>query len=131
LILLNVNKVKRHILTFDRRKMIEKRIYSPWAFTKDEAEKCEMNRSIYNEIKNKAIVLYTSQLSEMNEVELENLKKEKTIILDCGSGYATHKYMILSNSNNLSTLEIALIADEGNLCFGYRLEGSFIIVHTD
>jgi hypothetical protein len=41
-------------------------------------------------------------------------------------------YHIEGNVNNLSKKECAIIADGGNLCFGYRTEGvNTIIVHID
>ena len=33
--------------------------------------------------------------------------------------------------NNLSDHDCAIIADGGNLCFGYRMEGQKIVVYTD
>lgn len=87
--------------------MLERKIYSSWAFTKNETEKSKINQEIYQEIKDKAIV-------------------------ECvGSGYGHTKYRVLSNPDNLSTLELALICDSGNLCFGYRKEEDLIVIHTD
>ena len=87
--------------------MLERKIYSPWAFTENENEKAKINREIYQEIKDKAVVEWV------------------------GSGYGHTKYKVVSNPHNLSTLELALICDEGNLCFGYRTEGDLIVIHTD
>lgn len=47
------------------------------------------------------------------------------------SGYACKRYQIIGNANNLSDHECAIIADGGNLCFGYRMEGQEIVVYTD
>ena len=41
------------------------------------------------------------------------------------------RYQIIGNANNLSDHECAIIADGGNLCFGYRMEGQEIVVYTD
>lgn len=87
--------------------MLEKKIYSEWAFEENAVEKLKINKEIYQEIKDKA------------EVEL------------VGSGYGHTKYKVVSNPHNLSTLELALICDEGNLCFGYRIQGDLIVIHTD
>lgn len=86
---------------------MEKRIYSGWAFSADEAEKAHINREIYEEIKDKAKV---------------SLIK---------TGYAHKVYEVVSNPENLSKDALALIADRGNLCFGYRTNGDQIIIHTD
>ncbi len=48
-----------------------------------------------------------------------------------GSGYAHMKYRVLRNKPNLSMKELAIICDEGNLCFGYRVENGIIRVYTD
>lgn len=87
--------------------MLERRIYNSWAYSQNETEKSEINREIYEEIKDKAEVEWV------------------------GSGYGHTKYKVISNPNNLSELELALICDSGNLCFGYRTEGGFIVIHTD
>ena len=87
--------------------MVAKKIYNSWAFESNASEKGQMNREIYQEIKDKA------------EVEW------------AGSGYGHTKYRVVSNPHNLSALELALICDSGNLCFGYRTEGDLIVIHTD
>jgi len=92
---------------FGKHEILKYRIYSPWAFSKHEKEKARINREIYNEIRDKA---------KLNFIK---------------SGYAIRKYEVISNPENLSTKELALIADTGNLCFGYRTEGDYIIIHTD
>lgn len=86
---------------------LEKKIYSGWAFSSNEREKAKINQEIYEEIKDKAEVKYIK------------------------SGYAKMFYKVVSNPENLSTKELALIADDGNLCFGYRTENGRIIIHTD
>lgn len=86
---------------------IEKRIYSPWAFTENESKKAKINYEIYQEIKDKAEVKWF------------------------GSGYGHKKYEVVSNPHNLSTEELALICDSGNLCYGYRTDGDLIVIHTD
>jgi len=87
--------------------MIEKKVYTSWAFQDNEDEKAKMNREIYKEIHGKAVV--------------------KCV----GHGYAHTKYEVIENKHNLSTKELALICDRGNLCFGYRKEGNLIIISTD
>lgn len=86
---------------------LERRIYSSWAFTDHEVEKARINLSIYNEIKDKAKVEYA------------------------GGGYAKRKFRVVENPHSLSTAQLALIADQGNLCFGFRMDGDLIVIHTD
>lgn len=86
---------------------LERRIYSPWAYSKNEFKKARINKKIYQEIKDKAKVSFVK------------------------TGYAHKVYVVVDNPENLSTKELALICDSGNLCFGYRTKGEQIIIHTD
>ena len=36
---------------------LEKKVYSPWAYTENESEKAKINSEIYQEIKGKAFLL--------------------------------------------------------------------------
>ena len=87
--------------------MVERKIYSDWAYTENENEKSSMNYEIYQEIKDKA---------KVNHV---------------GTGYGHKRYEVVDNPENLSGLEIALICDRGNLCFGYDIECRYIKIYTD
>ena len=54
------------------------------------------------------------------------------IIVQCiSTGYAHKKYRVVKNAPGLSIEDLAVICDEGNLCFGYRTEGSIICIYTD
>lgn len=104
---------------------MERRIYSPWAFTENAGEKATINDTIYKEeLKPRAREFYNE---EPTAKELE----EFTCYRRVSSGYAHTKYEILSNPHNFSTAELALICDSGNLCFGHRTEGKLIVIHTD
>ena len=87
--------------------MIEKKVYSGYAFTENSDEKIKINREIYEEIKDKA------------KVEFHH----------AGYGYAAYK--VIDNPEHLSSIELALICDSGNLCFGCRMKGELIVIHTD
>jgi hypothetical protein len=105
---------------------MERKIYSPWAFTDNENEKSTINRQIYKEeLKPKSKQCWS------NNKPTEEALKEFTCYENIGHGYGTSKYAILSNPHNFSTLQLALICDGGNLCFGYRMEGKNIVIHTD
>ena len=105
---------------------IERKIYNSYAFTENEREKGAMNYQIYNEdLKPKAKQFYgDSQPTEQDTKEFACYKCIK-------HGYGHTVYRILSNPHNFSTLQLALICDDGNLCFGYRMEGCNIVIHTD
>lgn len=86
----------------------------------------------YEKIKDKGVLISSYLWRNMSEEERKKLLSEKTVITDAGSGYACKMYHIEGNVNNLSKKECAIIADGGNLCFGYRTEGvNTIIVHID
>lgn len=111
--------------------MIEKKVYSSWAFSKDELEKLNMNYEIYKELKSK----YKIKCKYFNE-SLEKLTDDYDIIYECSShSYGCTSYVVLKNGPNLSNDELALIVDEGNLCFGYDLikgrTSLYIDIYTD
>ena len=86
---------------------MEEKVYPCWAFSDNELEKRDINYKIYQEIKDKA------------KIELTNI----------GRGF--HKYRAVNNPENLTDDELALIADSGNLCFGYHKTGESIKIWTD
>jgi hypothetical protein len=106
--------------------MLERKIYSSWAFSENEREKGKTNYQIYNEdLKPKAKEFWGNNKPTNDEL------KEFTCYECVGTGYGNKKYKISSNPHNFSTLQLALICDKGNLCFGYRTEGNLIVIHTD
>ena len=102
-----------------------RKIYSSWAFKEDENEKRNTNKIIYNDFEGKYKLFSSNQ--EPSEEDLKRYMCYKCV----GTGYANKKYKILSNPHDFSVLEQALICDKGNLCFGYRIEGGLIVIHTD
>ena len=107
--------------------MLEKKIYSPWAFSENEKEKGHINYEIYKELKDKAEVVYQNQLDKITD----EMKKEKAYLLDYKHGYAHTDYKVLSNPNSLTASQLALICDDGNLCFGHSFNGNTITIFTD
>lgn len=113
--------------------MIQKQIYSPWAYTPNADEKRKMNIEIYNELKEKYKIAYG--LTKWNPEK----KSEEPIVIDeydivikfSSSGYAHTRYKILKNKPKLSPLELALICDRGNLCFGHDIRGGEICIYID
>ena len=105
--------------------MLERKIYSKWAYSDNSEDKSRINKLIYKEeLEPKSKQFYDCQPTD------EELK-----ILTCyqkvGYGYGNTKYKILSNPFNLTELELALICDAGNLCFGYRKESNYIVIYID
>lgn len=85
----------------------------------------------YEKIKDKAVVINDYIWKIMDPEDREKTLSEKTVIIRGGTGPAYKVFWIEGNVNRLSELECAIIADEGNLCFGYRMEGNKIVVYTD
>lgn len=106
--------------------MIERKIYSSWAFSENEKEKAKINSEIYKEeLEPKAKQFYGTKRPTEQDM------KDYTCYECIKHGYGHNVYKILNNPHNFSNLQLALICDSGNLCFGYRLEGSNIAIHTD
>ena len=103
---------------------MEKRIYSPWAFGSEEREKECINRLIYNELKGKFKKFYNNEPSDEEKLSFMCYRLVR-------QGYGTTTYNILSNPYDFTNDELALICDNGNLCFGYRGFYPTITIHTD
>lgn len=100
--------------------MIEKRIYSSYAFTEDEREKGKQNREIYKELKEKYKV-YRHDLKYHLQDGNDCNFSEYDVVIGRKPGYAHAEYCIYKNAPELSLAELALLCDHGNLCFGYSV----------
>jgi hypothetical protein len=85
----------------------------------------------YEKIKDKGKLISGYTWRNMSEEEQQNLLSEKTVITCVGTIYAGKMYQIEGNVNNLTNEECAIIADKGNLCFGFRMEDKKIVIYTD
>lgn len=95
---------------------LERKIYSPWAYTKDEDEKRDINYDIYSEL--------------MKKYKMTG--PDADIIYSCRKGCTQTTYTLIKKPKELSLDELALICDRGNLCFGYHAENeNTITVYTD
>jgi hypothetical protein len=70
-------------------------------------------------------------LKEVEAMLNEAIKQYDVVVERCGSVYAGAKYKVLRNEPKLSNRDLAIICDDGSLCFGYRTEGGYIVVYTD
>lgn len=101
---------------------LERRIYSEWAFSNFENEKAKINFEIYMELTNKYKV-YRDDCSYA--VDIDILKDDTyDVIIGRLAGYNHAEYKVYKNKPNLTDSELALLCDEGNLCFGYKIEES-------
>ena len=102
--------------------MIEKKVYPSWAYTENQYEKRDINMEIYEELKEKY---------KINKYASENIEEYDIAFEFNGFGYANKSFKILSNKAGLSSDELALIADDGNLCFGYKRTEDIIKIYID
>lgn len=102
--------------------MIEKKVYPSWAYTENQYEKRNINIEIYEELKEKY---------KINKYASKNIEEYDIAFEFNGFGYANKSFKILSNKAGLSSDELALIADDGNLCFGYKRTGDIIKIYID
>ncbi len=97
-------------------KTIEKRIYNGYAFSENEIEKAKINREIYAELKAKYKILKTNDYTFATPTE-EQLR-DNDIVYSRKACYLHGEYLLYKAPENITTAELLLIFDEGNLCFG-------------
>lgn len=106
--------------------MIEKKVYEDWAFSENEDEKARINMQIYKEICHKYRISRSSYKCNFDDYDL---------VFDRIPGYNHSEYYIKKNDTDLTQDDIALVCDEGNLCFGYdkfnTLVGTFFYIFED
>ena len=103
---------------------LERIIYEPWAFTENEREKAKINKEIYQELCNKYKILKVRRdaLESKNEpfsVPTTEELANNDFVYARRACYLRGEYKIYKCPDELTLDEIALICDEGNLCFGY------------
>lgn len=86
----------------------------------------EVNYTRYKELCDKYKILRSTY-----DKSSEELEEADVIVERVGSGYAHTRYRVVKNKPGLSYKDLAIICDSGNLCFGYRTEGSIICVYID
>ncbi|MBO7043619.1 hypothetical protein J6W34_03620 [bacterium] len=96
--------------------MIERKIYSNWAFSDNEKEKGQMNIEIVHELKKKYKI---------------NQGEDSDIIYEVSHCKYRSKYYIKKCPDSVTLDELALICDNGNLCFGYTGTKKLIEVYED
>lgn len=108
---------------------MEKKIYSSYAFTENEREKMRINMEILKELEVKYKILKVSDIDhkEPSKEELE----QNDIVYSRKACYGHGEYRIYKCPESVSLDELALICDDGNLCFGYRGDKKFISVSED
>lgn len=103
---------------------LERKVYDSWAFTDNEPEKRKINKEIYQELCSKYKILKVGRdaFGKTNEPfstpTFEDLANNDFVYARRAC-YGRGEYKIYKCPNELTLDEIALICDEGNLCFGY------------
>lgn len=103
--------------------MTKNTIYSSWAFTENEREKAKSNREAYNELqeKYKILTLPVNGHRQPTQEELDNYD----IVYSRKACYHHAEYKVYKKPMEVTQLEMALICDQGNLCFGYTLGNGY------
>ena len=108
---------------------MEKKVYSSYAFEENEVEKMQINKTIYNELKSKYKIIKVSDIDH-KEPSKEELEKYD-IVYSRKACYAHGEYRIYKCTDEITLDEIALICDDGNLCFGYKGNRNYLSVFED
>ncbi len=104
---------------------MEKKVYESYAFTENEDLKMKINLEILKELKEKYRIKSTYQGEDINYDDYDLIYERK-------AGYNHGEYYIKKNNTNLTSDELALIFDDGNLCFGYTKKSeTFYYVFED
>lgn len=110
--------------------MLERKVYSGWAWKENADEKSRINQELYAELAPKVKMCYVNPKTRLLDCTSDDMEKYCCITSD-GHGYANVRYRVLSNPHKLSDAELALVCDRGNLCFGYRMDGDVVVVYID
>lgn len=103
-------------------------IYSPWAFTENESQKQQSNLAALKELQEKHIIKDKWLYDKMDATEQATID---VVVGRVGGSYGHSLYEVYKNTPQLSTKELALICDGGNLCFGHSAMGKKIKIYTD
>lgn len=100
---------------------MKNKIYVQWAFTENEDEKAKSNLEAYKELQEKYKILKLSDYNYRRPTEVELAKND--IVYSRKGCYIHGEYIVYKKPRELTNDEMALICDEGNLCFGYTIGG--------
>ena len=98
-------------------------VYSNYAFSEDAKNKAEINRESYIRLKDTYKILKYSEEINIDDCDVA--------LRFCTSGYHNFSYIVEKNIPSLTDHELALLCDNGNLCFGYSINNNKITIFTD
>lgn len=96
---------------------MEKRVYESYAFSENEREKMRINMEILKELEEKYKILKVSDVD--HKAPTENELNNNDIVYSRKACYKHGEYRIYKCPDEVTLDELALICDDGNLCFGY------------
>jgi len=99
---------KKAKLEIQEKELTTKKVFVGWDIMNNRQIKAQINREIYEEIKDKA---------ELKFIENKSTSEKRY-------------FLINDNPENLSDDELALIADNGSLCFGYEKNDNILLIYT-
>lgn len=105
-----MDSVKEHESKFGK-------FYSEWAFVKDYEDIIEQNKDV-------CFLLKKSSVNGNHQTP--PLMYDK---ISYGPAHTTYK--VVSKPDWMTMDEVALVIDNGNLCFGYYVNGNTIDIYTD
>lgn len=111
--------------------MIERIVYNGWAFTENEREKGKINREIYKELQDKYKVLKISDMKMEHKTPTKEELENNDIVYSRKACYLHGEYKIYKCPEEVTFNELALICDNGNLCFGGSGNKFFINISED
>lgn len=104
--------------------------YSEWAFSPIQEEANGVNLKALAEYKGRYIHAHFPMTEEEMRAKAEE-NPGKLVYFESSPSYSRRHYHVISNPENLSGPEIALIVDGGNLCFGFHAVGADIDIYSD
>lgn len=103
--------------------------YSEWAFSDMEESAPKLNREVLDNLRD--VVSYRVIYGDNFECRRPEFVGDDELILREFNGYNRNYFEVIEKPEWMSMDEVALIADTGNLCFGFNVSGSRVTVYTD
>lgn len=103
--------------------------YSKWAFSDMEESAPEQNRAVLEEYR-KALS-YRKVYGDNFEHKRPEFTGEEELILRERHCYNENVYEVIEKPEWMTMAEVALVADTGNLCFGFASNSNSVTVYTD
>lgn len=104
--------------------------YSEWAFSDMEKSAPKLNREALDEYR-KALSYRKIYGQDNFEHKRPEFTGDEELILRERNGYNKNVYEVIEKPEWMTMAEVALVADTGNLCFGFATSGNTVTVYTD